>query len=271
MCLTFLLPHTGHGENKNISNQLPDLNWVPPPDAYDWIQLKSGEWLKGRIKAMQEWDLEFDSEELDTITFDWYEIRQLRSAENFNVLLGSVKHQRKESDLLYGRITATPQELTVSRGGISTTVDRSKIQSFTRGGSLINKWTGRGSFGLTIRDGNSDQLQYNATLNLQRRTPDTRFSFDYLGNLSEVEGTKITENHRVNSAFDVWLSKRAYLIVPFGEYYNDQFQNIDYRVSIGIGLGYYLIRNLTVEWNVTAGPAYQHRKYYSVSVDGEET
>ncbi|HOK71968.1 MAG TPA: hypothetical protein PLM83_10980, partial [Bacillota bacterium] len=40
----------------------------PPPDDFDWIQLKSGEWLKGRIKALQEDKLEFDSEELERQT-----------------------------------------------------------------------------------------------------------------------------------------------------------------------------------------------------------
>jgi hypothetical protein len=55
------------------------LDWAPPPDDFDWIQLKSGEWLKGRLKAMQERKLEFDSEKLDDLTFDWKDIRQLRS------------------------------------------------------------------------------------------------------------------------------------------------------------------------------------------------
>ncbi len=35
------------------SSALPDLSWVPPEDSFDWIQIKSGEWLKGSIKAMQ--------------------------------------------------------------------------------------------------------------------------------------------------------------------------------------------------------------------------
>lgn len=33
-------------------------NWQPPPpsgqDRFDWIELKSGEWLKGRIKSLQD-------------------------------------------------------------------------------------------------------------------------------------------------------------------------------------------------------------------------
>ena len=35
------------------NSRLPDVSWVPPADSFDWIQLKSGEWLKGRVRAMQ--------------------------------------------------------------------------------------------------------------------------------------------------------------------------------------------------------------------------
>src|SRR6185369_5914014 len=58
-------------------------DWRPPPPAgeesFDWIQLKSGEWLKGKIKSLQDEKLEFDSEELNLLTFDWKDIRALRS------------------------------------------------------------------------------------------------------------------------------------------------------------------------------------------------
>jgi len=59
---------TGAVTNAKPSD-LPPLDWVPPADKFDWIQLKSGEWLKGRIKAMQDRELEFDSEELEDMTY----------------------------------------------------------------------------------------------------------------------------------------------------------------------------------------------------------
>ena len=31
---------------------LPDLSWLPPDDTFDWIQLKSGEWLKGKHQGV---------------------------------------------------------------------------------------------------------------------------------------------------------------------------------------------------------------------------
>ena len=53
---------------------LADDAWdrfVPPPDnRFDWIQLKSGEWLKGDLKAMYNYSLEFESDELDRLELD---------------------------------------------------------------------------------------------------------------------------------------------------------------------------------------------------------
>src|SRR5215467_2438752 len=63
----------------------------------DWIQIKSGEWLRGRIKSLQDDRLDFDSEELDLLSFDWKKICTLRSPrlqsvgiENLQRVEGSV-------------------------------------------------------------------------------------------------------------------------------------------------------------------------------------
>ena len=105
---------------------LPDLNWVPPEDGFDWIQLKSGEWLKGQLKAMQQRQIEFDSEELNDLTFDWKDIRQVRSDRTLDLLFVD---GRKMS----GPVTVTPEEVTV--GDVEPQVfPRDQLQSFTPGG-----------------------------------------------------------------------------------------------------------------------------------------
>jgi len=67
-------------------------DWEPPPpmpDEFDWVQLTSGEWLKGEIKVMYEDSLEFDSDELDLLTLDFADIKELRSAQVLNVRMQS--------------------------------------------------------------------------------------------------------------------------------------------------------------------------------------
>jgi putative salt-induced outer membrane protein YdiY len=242
---------------------LPALSWVPPEDNYDWIQLKSGEWLKGRLKAVQERVLEFNSEELDDLTFDWKDIRQLRAHRILDVLFTN-------GEKLSGLVNVTPDKITVV-GAQSQVFSREQIQSLTPGGSKEwDYWSGKVSLGLNLRAGNTRQVDYNASIDLQRRTPETRFSINYLGNLSSVNGDENANNHRVNSEFDYWLSRRFYLLVPSVEYYKDPFQNLADRVTVGGGLGYDLIDRPTLEWNITTGPAYQYA-WFDSSEPGDPT
>jgi putative salt-induced outer membrane protein YdiY len=233
------------------NSSLPDLSWVPPEDGFDWIQLKSGEWLKGQLKAMQQRQIEFDSEELNDLTFDWKDIRQVRSERTLDLLFVD---GRKMS----GPVTVTPEEVAV--GGEEPQVfPRDQLQSFTPGGSKeFNYWSGMVSLGLTVRAGNTEQVEYNAQARLQRRTPATRFSLDYIGNISSFNGVENANNTRVNSEFDLWLSRRFYLILPQLEYYRDPFQNLKARVTAGGGAGYDLIDHPNLEWNISTGPAYQY-------------
>jgi len=241
---------------------LPPLDWVPPVDGFDWVQLKSGEWLKGEIRAMQDRKLDFESDELDILTFDWKDVRQLRSARYVDILF-------EDGTQAHGRVVVTP-ELVRMKNDESAVFPRAPLLSMTPGGSRRNYWSGKASLGLTVRSGNTDQVEYNAQARLQRRTPATRLTLDYLGNVSRLDGVESANNHRVNSEFDVWLSRRLYLVVPYLEYYKDPFQNLEHRLTTGIGAGYDIIDRSGLEWNVTAGPAYQ-QVWFESALPGEPT
>ena len=58
--------------------------WLPPePDAkaYDWIQLDTHEWLKGKIDLIQDDNIQFDSDKLDDLEFEWDDIIRLVTAK----------------------------------------------------------------------------------------------------------------------------------------------------------------------------------------------
>ena len=123
---------------------------------------------------------------------------------------------------------------------------------------------------MTLHSGNTKSTDFNGQANLQRRTPETRLKLDYIGNVSAAEGVENANNHRVNSEFDYWLSRRLYIILPQGEYYKDRYQNIAHRLTLGGGVGYYLFDRPGLEWNVSTGPAYQQTWFDSVPA-GEST
>ncbi len=212
---------------------------------------------------MQQRQIEFDSEELNDLTFDWKDIRQVRSARTLDLLFVD---GRKMS----GPVTVTPEEVAV--GGEEPQVfSRDQLQSFTPGGSKeFNYWSGMVSLGLTVRAGNTEQVDYNAQARLQRRTPATRFSLDYIGNISSINGVENANNNRVNSEFDLWFSRRFYLILPQIECYQDPIQKLKARITAGGGAGYDLVDHPNLEWNISTGPAYQYAWFESAE-SGEPT
>src|SRR4051812_48738992 len=56
----------------------------------DWVQLNSGEWLKGRIKSMQNWELEIDSQELYDLDIDWDDVKEVHMS-HATILYGDKK------------------------------------------------------------------------------------------------------------------------------------------------------------------------------------
>jgi hypothetical protein len=146
---------------------LPDVSWVPPEDSFDWIQLKSGEWLKGKLKGLQDRELEFDSSEMDYQTFDWEKIRQLRTGSDVQVRL-------VDEEIYTGRAMITPTEVWMLEDP-GHKWPRDQLQSVTPAGSKERSyWSGDISVGLTKRSGNVEQTDYNNYAHVQRRNPSTR-------------------------------------------------------------------------------------------------
>ena len=127
---------------------------------------------------------------------------------------------------------------------------------------------------MNLKSGNTDQIDYNTKFSAKRRTAKSRFLLDYIGNISKTSDslgslTETINNHRVNAGLDVYATRYFFYQPIFAEYYRDPFQNIDQRVSAGVGIGYTIFDTGRFEWNVNGGPAYVSTDYISV-LPGEE-
>ena len=63
----------------------------------------------------------------------------------------------------------------------------------------------------------------------------------------------------------VFITRRLFATTPFVEFYRDEFQNIETRLSPGLSLGYELIKNPMAEWDVSLGGAYQYTRFFEGS------
>ncbi len=234
----------------------------PPVESQkDWLQLKSNELLRGEIKALYDDELEFDSDELDTVMIDWDDIKLLQSAGI--VSIGFTDLSTRTGKLLIENGRSYLDGVEFNPAEIMTIIAGDQEEA--------NYWSAKISLGANIRSGNTDQIDYSARAKTTRRTTESRFNADYLGNYTKNDGESTVNNHRVNSNFDWFISKQFYLRPIFAELYKDPFLNIDYKATVGAGVGYNLIDSKKTEWSVSGGPAYTYTRFEQVETGARES
>lgn len=236
---------------------------TPSATDFDWVQLTSGEWLKGEIKGFYKDTLEFDSDILDMLELDWSDVKYL-------VTHIAGKAYIEGHGTVYGYFEMRGNKFFVSNGGEQQEFARSQLVSFITGGeNELDYWSAKITLGLNLRSGNTEQVDYNSKVNLKRQTSFSRFILDYIGNISQTSKVETSNNHRVSASHDIFKTRHFFFRPIFGQYFRDPFQNIDAEVTIGTGLGYTIVDTGDIEWDVFGGPAYQSKRFVSVS-PGEE-
>jgi hypothetical protein len=257
-------------EDKAIKDETLSKPLLPAAKEFDWVQLTSGEWLKGEIKSMYNDSLEFDSDKLDMQTIDWKDVKYLKSYRPSSINVEG--HEQ-----VTGSLQISEDKVTITNGEKVQEFKRSDLVSLAPSGDRERDlWAMKFTLGLNVRSGNTDQLDYNSKFNAARRTASSRFSLDYIGNISKTgdsEGNLVEtiNNNRINASTSMYATRYFYYTPLFIEYYRDPFLNLDKRVTAGIGAGYTLYDTSGFEWNVNGGPAYVGTKFISVQPGEEQT
>ncbi len=245
-----------------------DKEWRPEAIKFDWVQLTSGEWLRGKLKSMYNKKLEFDSDKLKLLTIDWKDVKYLQSFQP-----GNVKIENNGS--ITGVLTINEKKITVKNKQEIIEFNRNDIISFSPAGDReIDLWSMKFTSGINLKSGNTEQTDINIKLSAKRRTADSRFLLDYIGNLSKTDAVsgdlvETINNHRLSGALDIYVTRYFFYNPINVEFYSDPFQNIELRTTVGAGLGYTFVDTGTTEWNLSAGPAFISTKYNSVQAGND--
>jgi len=245
-----------------------NTTWKPSDTEFDWVQLTSGEWLKGEIKSMYNESVEFDSDKLDMLSIDLEDVKYLQSFLPTRV---NIEHVGEVT----GVLNISKDQITVTNGETVNQYDIIELVSFTPSGDReIDLWTIKFNLGIDLRKGNTEQIDFTSGLNAKRRTSKSRLSVDYLGNISKTDAVsdvleETVNNHRLNTSLDKYVTRNFFYTPLFAEYYKDSFQNIDKRLTLGVGIGYTIIDRSKTEWSISGGPSYLSTDYISV-LPGED-
>ena len=244
---------------------------VPPflyePDRklkWDWMQINTGEWLKGEIKDLHRKTFEFDSDKFDEVDVDWMDVVILVSKDVVTIRV-------ENASAVTGRIDMRNKVARMHTADGVVEVPQHQILGMIPGTlSEWNYWSGGASIGLSARGGNTEQMDVTLGAGLTRQTELTRWRTSYTGQFSTVDRAETANNHRVPSQFDIYLTRRFFLTTPIFEYYTDPFQNLGTRITIGSGVGYELLDLSWLYVELNGGLGYQYTDYLSVEAGDEE-
>lgn len=237
------------------------LGFLEAKHGADWVQLTSGEWLRGRLNGLDDFTVDFESDKLHELSIDWKDVRRVYSPQ---AVVSYGERQFAEGTLDLG-----PKSAIIHGPDSSVTIPRQDLYRIAPGlPREIDNWRTKFNFGLNGRSGNTNQTDVLTGAKIERRTTYNSLLINYSGNYSRLEGETNTNNERLNSSFDVSLTRRLFLRLPLVEYYRDPFQNISRRLTASGGVGYDIYDTLWTRWLVFAGPAYQKTHFASVQ-EGE--
>jgi hypothetical protein len=240
----------------------PEWHPVPPgEEVWDWIQLTSGEWLKGTILRLRDDRFEFDSERMKEVSFKWRHIKEIHSA--------SPRVWRFNGGLvLIGPGVMRDDSVAVSVDGAQREMPRRSLLAILPGaGKEEDRWRAKATLSAALREGNTDQFDLSVDAWARRETAKTRLRFDYNNVLGTLDGKETNNMHRGTGRFDYYYTHKLFFIPGYLEAFHDPFTNINIRLIGSAGLGYHISRGI-FDWVVYSTAGYQYQGFSSTE-EGE--
>jgi putative salt-induced outer membrane protein YdiY len=116
-----------------------------------------------------------------------------------------------------------------------------------------NKWEKSASAGLTLTKGNSDTLTVTADILAARKWSQEELNLGASLSYGENTGVKNNETARAFGQFNHLFTERFYGYLR-GEALHDAVADVEYRVTLSPGVGYYFIKNETTRLSGEVGP-----------------
>jgi hypothetical protein len=222
-------------------------------DEKDWVRLASGEWLRGNIERMRDGSMEFNSDEIKLITYDWKKVRELHSprANTYNFTDGTE---------LVGPAMINEEFVVVQTVDGMVTRPRVELQAIIEHMRRErNYWSAVLRLGLTANAGNSENLTFNAFWQLVREDTLTRAAITYDGTFGTASRAEVANRHLAGGDVDIFVHPIIYVKALTGQLLYDKFQNIRLRATPATGVGFHLITTYVVNWDLEFAPlGYQY-------------
>ena len=125
--------------------------------------------------------------------------------------------------------------------------------------AATNSWQSSVSAGLTLTRGNSDTLLFAADFLTQRKTAFDEYKIGLGGAYGDQAAKETVNNYKAVGQWNHLFTERFFGYVR-GDGLHDSIAAVDYRLTIGPGLGYYLLKETNTTLAVEAGGMFEAEK-----------
>lgn len=220
-------------------------------DSFDWVQLVSGEWIKGNIARLRNDKMEFDSDKLDMLYLDFADVLLVHSPQ-----VNTYVFDDRASAT--GPAVITAEQVIVQTDEGTKTFPRSELESIVEGEKERDWWSMKLRFGLTLNRGNTNQFTYDIKFNTRREDRLTLLDLNYNATFGKTNGVQNVNRQLGEFLFNVFLGSRWWVTPAFGQFFNDRFQNIKFRATPAAGAGVHIFDKPKVKWDFITGIGYQY-------------
>jgi putative salt-induced outer membrane protein YdiY len=115
-----------------------------------------------------------------------------------------------------------------------------------------NPWQSSVSAGLTLVRGNTDTTLFSADFLTEKKTPSNEYKLGVSGAYGAENSQETVNNYKAFAQWDRFVTERFYGFLRT-EGLRDYIADVDYRLTIGPGAGYYLLKGTNNTLAVEAG------------------
>lgn len=127
-------------------------------------------------------------------------------------------------------------------------------------------WEGSAAVGLTLTRGNSETLMFNGNVQATRKWDRNEINLGADGTYGEDRGTKNAEAIRGYGQYNRLFTDRFFGYLR-AEALHDGIADVDYRITLSPGVGYYFIKATNTTLRAEVGPGWVYQKQGGITDD----
>jgi len=215
------------------------LGSVVLPAAADTVHLANGDRLTGTVRSIDGSAVVVNTDWAGTVVVDREAVRAVESEQPFNL---SVDGETVRGARL--ALADSGEQLVIDESGQRETgfglVERASIDVLRS--RPEDEWATNITYGLNISTGNSETLSHalraKSTLRREKARHNGRFEVDR----ETDDGTVTKDQLRLGYQLD-WFFRDDWYSYGSGEYFKDDLKDVDYRFTVGAGVGHQFWEN----------------------------